>query len=900
MIKYLLGLIGLLVCCSAAVAQPYVVKCKVVTVRGLPAGQAAVTLTALGAKPLTAAADTGGYIKIGQLSAGRYSITIAYAGSATYTDSFRITNKNIDLGMVVLIPAEHMLDEVKITDKAPAVRQNGDTVEYNSAAYKTNPDADAADLVRKMPGIDIADKKVTAHGESVVKVTVDGKPFFGDDPMATLKNIPAEMIAKVQVYNEKTEQEKFTGFSEGGTTKTINIVTKPDKKKGVFGNIYAGAGGDRTVYARYGAGYSLSSFGTKRRITLTGQANNVNAQNFTDNNPTAGSGGSGITTTRAAGINYSDSLGRRGEISGSYSISRVNTVSEVQMHKAFLTAADSGLVYDETRPTNANSAAHRMSLRINYYLDSFNSLLWQPNANINVADGSSVREGATNRGIAPVNNIYSRNSSDRTSLSMASSLLYRHTFARKKGRTLSVNLNLNQNGSQSVALQDAQNLYYASPALSDTIKQQATNNQTTLTTEANATYTEPAGKHGTVKMEYNVAYAPSVNNKDVANYSFTTGGYSLPDTLLTSALTSNNFTHKGGTSYMWRTDKLEALAGINYQRVQLSNDQRLPVPIALTHVFENALPNATVKFKFSKSKSLDCFYNTNTQLPSLYQLQRVVNNADPLHLYTGNPNLKQTFQHSLTIRYYASAPSARRTFSATISARYAQNNVTSKSVIIAADTVVEQVKLPGGSQLTMPVNIDGNSSLSANLNYGMPLPAIKCNINLSLNGNYAHTQSIINERLNYQDNRNVGVMASVSSNISDAIDFHVSWNVNMTANTNSINRQINALYVNNTGKATVSLTFPKGIVFNTTLNYQYNTGLSAGYNQDYLLCNIAIGKKVFKKRQGDIRLTVYDALNENNNIQRSITETAIQDTRSFVLQRYYLLVFTYKLRSYIK
>ena len=182
----------------------------------------------------------------------------------------------------------------------------------------------------------------------------------------------------------------------------------------------------------------------------------------------------------------------------------------------------------------------------------------------------------------------------------------------------------------------------------------------------------------------------------------------------------------------------------------------------------------------------------------------------------------------------------------------------------------------------------------------MPLPAIKCNINLSLNGNYAHTQSIINERLNYQDNRNVGVMASVSSNISDAIDFHVSWNVNMTANTNSINRQINALYVNNTGKATVSLTFPKGIVFNTTLNYQYNTGLSAGYNQDYLLCNIAIGKKVFKKRQGDIRLTVYDALNENNNIQRSITETAIQDTRSFVLQRYYLLVFTYKLRSYIK
>ncbi len=898
MIKYLLGFIGLLVCCSAAVAQPYTVSGKVITVHGLPAAQAAVALTAVGAKPITAAADTGGYILIGQLSAGHYYISIAYAGSATYADSFRITNKNVDLGLVVLLPADHMLPEVKVTEKAPAVRQNGDTVEYSSGAYKTNPDADAADLVRKMPGIDIADKKVTAHGESVVKVTVDGKPFFGDDPIATLKNIPAEMIAKVQVYNEKTEQEKFTGFSEGPTAKTINIVTKPDKKKGVFGNIYAGGGGDRTVYARYGAGYSLSSFGTKRRITLTGQANNVNAQNFTESNPSGG--GSGNTATRAAGINYTDSLGRKGEISGSYAFSHVATVSDVQMHKAFFTAADSGLVYNETRPTDALSTAHRLNLRINYYFDSLNSLLWQPSASINIADGSSVRQGATSRGIAQVNSIYSRNSSDRTSLSMAGSLLYRHLFAGKKGRTLSANLNLNQNSSESVALQHAENVYYASPWLSGTLKQQTAAMQTTTTTEANATYTEPAGKRGTVKIEYNATYAPSVNNKDVANYAAATGGYTLPDTALTSALTSASIAHKGGGSYMWRTEKLEASAGANYQRTQLTNTQRLPVALALTHVFENILPSVTVRYKFSKTKSIDCYYNTGVQLPSLYQMQRVVNNADPLHLYTGNPNLKQTYQHSIVVRYYASSPVAKRTFSASVNGRYAQNNVASRSVIIATDTVIEQVKLPGGSQLTMPVNISGNSNLSANLNYGMPLPAIKCNISLSINASYSHSQSIINERLNYQDTKNAGITASVSSNISEAIDFHLSWNMNLTANANSINRQANAQYVNNTGKATVNLTLPKGIIFNTTLNYQYNTGLSAGYNQDYLLCNIAIGKKVFRKRQGDIRLTVFDALNENNNIQRSITETYIQDTRSYVLQRYYLLVFTYKLRSYIR
>jgi hypothetical protein len=211
------------------------------------------------------------------------------------------------------------LDEVKIVAKVLAMVQKDDTLEFNAGAYKVNPDADAADLVRKMPSLEISGKNVTAQGESVVKVLVDGKPFFDNDPYASLKNLPAEIIDKVQVYNEKSEQEQFTGFSEGNTSKTINIITKPDKRNGLFGKAYGGLGGDNGGEGKYGTGFTLNGFDHDRRITLTGQSNNINIQNFSDPNA-AGSGEYGLTNTKATGMNYTDKWGKKMDITAFISL----------------------------------------------------------------------------------------------------------------------------------------------------------------------------------------------------------------------------------------------------------------------------------------------------------------------------------------------------------------------------------------------------------------------------------------------------------------------------------------------------------------------------------------------------------------------------------------------------
>jgi hypothetical protein len=310
---------------------------------------------------------------------------------------------------------------------------------------------------------------------------------------------------------------------------------------------------------------------------------------------------------------------------------------------------------------------------------------------------------------------------------------------------------------------------------------------------------------------------------------------------------------------------------------------------------------ATFHYKFSKTKNLQCTYNTGTQAPSVSQLQNVINNTDPLHLYTGNPSLKQPYSNNLTIRYNATNINAKSNFSVSLTGTVTQNYITASSIIATKDTLIGQnIILASGSQLTMPENINGYNSLSANISYGMPIEDIKCNFKCSLNAGLSHIPAVINNEVNEQDNKTGGLSASVSSNISENVDFIVSSKANVTSNANSINGQLNTTYFNEVSSASLNLIIWKGIVFNSLVNYTANSGLSAGYNQNYLLWNFSIGKKIFKKRQGDIRISVFDALNQNNNIQQTITDAYIQDAKSNMLQRYFLLVFTCKISDFKK
>lgn len=892
--RTILPLIWLLLSSFCAAAQTFSVTGTLITERNDPLKNAEITLKSKSHTHKGQPSDSLGHFSIPFLIGGTYHITFSHPGYELYEDSFTIADNNINLGTIHMIPAIHMLDEVKIVEKVLAVVQKDDTVEYNSGAYKVNPDADAADLVRKMPLIELNDKKVVAQGETVVKVLVDGKPFFGDDPYASLKNIPAEMIDKVQVYNEKTDQDRATGFNEGPTSKTINIVTKPGKKKGTFGKATIGGGEDNSHQAVYGTSITLNSFNHDQRLTITGQSNNINIQNFTGAN--AAMGGAGIINTNAAGINYNDKWGRSTDVSLSYFFNTAHSTTTRELTKRYILPIDSGQIYNESNPGVSTNYTHNVNLRYNYLIDTQNTILWQPRFSWNTNDGNTERYGHTTLGATDINRTSNRNYNDRSSYNWGGNLLYNHIFHRK-GQTFSLSVNTSGNGNDGTTVQHSENIYYLSPSLSDTLDQKILQTQNSWNLTSDAAYTQPISQNGLLKLEYVFAYLPSQSEKNGFD-STGVGSYTLRDSILTNSFHNNNIAHKAGASYLYHGERFELSAGLRYQYSELTSQQYAPTVFTIDRPYSNLLPNADFRYKISKTRHLQISYTTNTQPPSVNQLQNVVNNNDPLHLYTGNPDLLQPYSHNLILRYNTSNVNARNNFSASINGRYTMHAITESSYIAQSDTVIRNILLAKGSQLTMPQNIEGSSSFTANLNYSQPLDIIKCRINVNTSTGINRVPSLINNELNYQNNKNGSIGISLNSNISEDIDFTLSSNTALIANANTINTNTNTQYVNENCRASVDLILWKSIVVNTSMSYQANYGLPAAYNQDYVLWNISIGRKLFKKHQGDIRLSVFDVLNNNNNIQHTITDTYIQDARSNILQRYFLLVFNYKLSKF--
>ena len=889
-----------------ALSQTYSVTGNVVNENNKPIPSAIISVFQKDSTRHTTTTNKEGAFLVALTTTGKFYLSINAPGYEEYTDSTDLSKAPSGVfPRIILHTAVHMLDEVKIVEKIMAMVQKDDTLEFNSGAFKVNEDADAADMVRKMPTIEINDKQITAQGENVVKILVDGKPFFGTDPWAALKNLPADVIDKVQVYNEKSDQEQFTGFSEGATNKTINIITKPEKRNGQFGKIYAGGGGDPNNVTdgangdlRYGSGLTLNEFAGDRRITLTGQSNNVNAQNFTDASASGG-GGTGLSTTNAAGINYSDKWGKNMDISGSYFFNTTDNSVTSLLRKNYITSVDSGQIYNQSSTSSSRNQSHRFNMRFNYKIDSMNSILLTPSVSYNNNGNNSLQDGNTVLGAQPVNSTLNNNNNTGKGLNLSSNLLFRHRFV-KKGRTFSVSVNTGGSNNNSIGQRKDTTTYYQGSVPSNTLNQRSTQNTQSLNLTGNITYTEPIGAKGQLKADYNVAYLPSQSGRYTYDYAPDSGTYSRRDDLYSNSFTSRNLAHTAGGSYMLHLKDADFSVGLNYQLTQLTSNQTLPVQFNLGQQFSNWLPVATFHYKITKSRNLQCTYNTNTQAPSVSQLQNVINNTDPLHLVTGNPDLKQPYRHNLVIRYNSTSIESKSIFSASLSGAYTQHNIASSSFIAPADTFLKDynITMARGSQLTLPVNVDGNSSLTTNISYGIPLTFIKSRLNLSLNGGVAHIPGMVNGVINYQENKTGGMGITVSSNISEYVDFTLSSNTSLTANANSLNPALNTTYVNENARASVNLQSKSGFVFNTTLNYNTNSGLTAAYNQNYLLCNISLGKKVFKKHAGDIRLSVFDLFNQNNNIQHTIADVYIQDSRSNILQRYFLLMFTYKINKF--
>jgi hypothetical protein len=855
--------------------------------------------------------ETNGRFAIPVGQPGFYAVRFSYLGYRAVTRSVDMTQRaDKDLGIIVLHNSPHVLENVVVKTEALPVQQLGDTTQFNAGSFKTHPNATTEDLITKMPGITSDGNTVKVNGEAVQKVLVDGKPFFGDDPNTALKNLPAEVVDKIQVFDKQSEQSEFTGFNDGNTQKTINIVTHKNKNNGMFGRIYAGYGTDN----RYGAGGTVNYFNGATRMSLIGMSNNNNQQNFGSQDLPGLSGGggrrgggssggmpapqqSGISRTHSIGGNYSDEWGRKVKISGSYFYNSGNNDNTSDLSRTYITTADSNLVYRQQSSSHSANYNHRFNLRLEYTIDSFNSLVLTPSLSV---QNNYSRSDVSGRNMVNIDSLMSstenHSPANNTGYNFSNNILFRHKFARR-GRTFSANILTSanvRNGDGSLFAASR----YTLPADSSIQDQQYNLSSGGYTLGATLTYTEPLSEKSRLQFSYAPTYNQNQSDKETY-HNDGLGNYTGMDTLYSNKFDNTYVTHRGGINYQMNNSKINFTTGISAQYAGLQGEQYFPYSFALRRSFLNMLPDAMLNYKFSKTENLRINIRTTTNAPSINQLQNVVNNSNPLFLSTGNPDLKQSYTGNLGLRYSKNNPTAGSSFFIFLSGNYVHNYIGNTTYIAQADTqFTENIFLNRGSQLSRPENMEGNWNTGLYLTYGLPVKALKSNLNLTPSLTINHTPTLINGVRNNALNYVLAQGMVLSSNISKDFDFTLSYNGSYTIVQNSLQTRSANNYYTQTTALKLNYIFLGGVVFNTTMNHTLYQGLEAGYALNYLLWNASLGYKFLKNKTLEVSLTVFDILGQNNNVSRTLTETYIEDSRNQVLTRYWMLTAAYSLRNF--
>ncbi len=938
MTKRLLVLLILSLTAGIAYSQDIVLKGKLADKADkTPVAGATIILTAQKDSLFrkTVVTDATGNFQFSGLTGGSYIITTSSLSHENISQKISLQASNKEPIVFSVTKQSTTLADVVVTAKVAPVKQKADTIEFAASQFKVNPDATAEDMIKKLPGITIdKDGNVTTQGDQVKKVTVDGRDFFGDDATAALRNLPADIIDKIQVFDKLSDQAAFTGFDDGNSTKAINIVTKSGMRNGQFGRVYAGYGTD----GRYNAGGNVSFFKNNQRISLVGLFNNVNQQNFSTEdllgvtssgggrtggggNKGGGRGGgggnfgggsfggggnnfqvgaqNGISATNAFGINYSDKWGKKLDVSGSYFFNNSNTGNNQFSNTKFL--YDTVQYYDESNLSNSKNYNHRFNLRMTYTIDDKNSIIFTPSVSFQKNNSSKSSDALSYfDGNDLINTSTTSTSNISSGYNLNNNLLFRHAFA-KRGRTLSINLSAGFNHKDGDAYLNSLTTYYKSaPAPFDTAVNQYTDQLVNgHTYAANISYTEPVGKKGQLQFSYSPSVTRNKSDQEVFRLDDQTDKYSIFDTAYSNKFDNITTSHTVNASYRVGDRDNMFSAGLSYKYLELSSDRVFPTVVSVDHSFNNVLPNLMWRKKLSSKSSLNVMYRANTNAPSISQLQDVIDNSNTLLLRSGNPDLKQQTSNILSTRYTFTNTQKGTSFFANLFLQQANNYIATATYRAENDSLLNYgIVLNRGSQLTKPVNLDGYFSMRSLFTYAMPVKFIKSNISINGGFSYSKLPGLLNNESSVTHNYTYNAGAGVTSNVSQYVDFNVSYNAAFTRANSTLSTADNSNYVTQNLGIQLNLLNKKGWFLQNDVNNTSYSGLGAGFNQSYWLWNASLGKKFLKGQAGELKLSVFDLLKQNNSITRTVESTYIEDTRNEVLQQYFMLTFTYKLKNF--
>ncbi len=903
------------------------------TVTKLPIADA--TVSVLNAKDSSLATFTLsnklGVFEVKGLGQGDYRVIISSKGFVEFKKlvSITATTKTVDFGNLAVEKDYKTLEGVVVVSESPIVVKN-DTIQFNSSGFKTLPNASVEDLLKKLPGVDVDNEgNVKAQGEAVQKVLVDGKEFFGNDPKLATKNLTADMVESVQVFDDMSDQAKFTKIDDGSRSKTINIKLKKDRNKGIFGRALAGVGDN----GRYEGNLSVNKFKGNQRISLLFNANNINKQGFSFSDIISamggfsgfggggsggnnfggggmqmsggsrgggnfGGGGSGITgliKSLSAGLNYTDQWGSKIKVTGSYFISNSDVIQEQSVLRQ-TTFGDSIVTLNKESASNNINQNHRFNLRFEYQIDSMNSILYTPSLTLqhseNFSDDTSYSRTFTPSAaeflaVTGKNN----NTNERNGFNLGNNILFRHKFG-KTGRTVTLGFNNSLGKSESDGLTFSDNEFYLpNGALYRSLIQNQVSRQKTTTNNnvISTSYTEPFGLNKLLELNYAYTNNLSTSDREVDNYNAGSGKYDVPNLRLTNDFKNTFLAHRFGANFRVQEKKYNYQFGVGVQKATLESQsyQAFTGKDSVNrNTYTNLFPTANFNWTPSRSKNLRISYNGRTNQPSITQLQNVPDVTDTLNQKIGNPSLNQEFNHSFNIGFNTFNILTFKFVAANLSFSTTQNKI------------VNDITVQGPIQITQYANVNGYYNARSFVTLGLPFknPKMKgSSINLTNNMAISRDVSLL-KQVKFTS-KTFSATQGVGVNINkEKIDFGVKANVSYNTTSYSNPQQADIDYFTQTYSGDVTYTFPKNFILSTNFNYLINTGLGEGYNQSIPLWNASFSKQLFKKKNGEIKLSVNDILNQNQSIARTVSDNYFQDTRSIVLKRYFMLSFMFNLQ----
>ena len=891
-----------------------------------------------------------GAVSIPSLAYGEYSLSVAFLGYNNLDTTFRVSASKVSLGLLKLKPGVQIETVVKEA-KALRTSQKGDTVSYNAGAFKVVADADVEGLLKKMPGITVTDGTVEAQGETVKKVFVDGKEFFGEDVTTAIKSLPAEAVDRVEVYNKLSDAAEFSGMDDGEGYKALNIVTRPGMRQGQFGKLYAGFGYDADTETedkfKYIAGGNANVFSGDSRISFIGLFNNINQQNFSFEDILGVSGGgggrrggmgnymvrpqSGVASVNAIGVNYSDTWGKRNQVTfqGSYFFNNTNTENRSTVEKWY----EAPMIPD-TLSTNGYSDTkgynHRFNARLEWKISENQNLMIRPRFSYQSNDPWSRTTGWQYGAPADGGSGYSRtdNFSDalRHGYNVGTSAVYRAKLG-KNGRTITLdgsfsysdNTNNSNSWSNILATQPDR------PAVDPVTGVWDPANYTELrylrnlapsssySLRGSFTYTEPVAKYAQLSFQYRASYNSQERDKRsyITGDDFSTAGLT-PDRSLSNSYESGYLTQSVGPGFRFSKERNTFIANVYYQRSALDGQIVRDDAEKIKHAYNNVTYFMMGQLNINRENSLRLFVSSYTDSPSITDLQSVYDVSDAQNISHGNPNLKPTYSHRVNFHYTNSNVEKGRTFMWMFSMNTTLDYTAQHLVQRPGDITIDgQAYSPNFYSTTE--NLDGYWQLRTHLSYGLPIGFLKSNFNVMAGVIYTKTPSMLGGTVDAatgmisggerNDTKNMGYdfRAVLGSNISENVDFTLSWNGTYNEATNSLNADKSKnRYFNHTAQGNLKVVFPLGFTFTASAAYSQYIGFTNDYSEDYLLCNVWLGKKVFKNKRGEVMVGVNDLFNQNRAFSRSTGSGYTQNSTNSVIGRYYMVQFNYNLRRFGK